>query len=219
MSPSRYIGWSIVCLLLVQLSAYAFAVEWEDLAEPETALPSPNSDTNQPYLPYPPMVQTQRAPEQPRPWYRRLLNPFIKQASPPILQPAKTPKESPKETLPLADPLIRLPMGIHTDAIKVPSGFYLLSLQLGASPSDTRLLLRRQQQTLLSLAVQQAVAPMTSADPLPPPPVKTDANAKSPPVSRTSAHAELAEDGQTMVLVFQDGSQHYVSIPLPVDMP
>ncbi len=184
----------------------------------------------QPYVPYPAqaMVPAEKPPEK-KPWYKRLL-PGKKSFSQPINLMPKLPKEAGRETPVLKDPMIRLAKGLMFNGRSVPPGIYLLSLKDSANGDNATLSIVRRQEALLTLPAFKE----TSSTP--PPPEQSQVALPSPPDEKAirasryydvpleekkqeplaSAHVELAQDGRTMILVYQVESQRYTSVPVPV---
>ncbi len=174
------------------------------------------------YAPYPQPAPA--PPPQKRSWLSRLLKPMTSQMSPPLYQAPKVPKESPKETEILADPLIRLAKPIHHEGSRVEPGFYILALQSPNPSSGASLTLFRQNKAILTvpalgMTTSTAVTPTT----LPTPP-KSDSKPPSAKVPHktppsVTGRVELSTDGNTLLLIYQKGSEEFSSVPLSVVVP
>ncbi len=190
------------------------------------------------YAPYPPPAPTQAplAQEPPKPWYKKLLSPVSKKANLPIKQVQPVPKDKPKETLALKDPIIRLAKGIRYNHQSLPPGIYLLRLIESNNDTEASLVIQRQQHPMLTVPIGSRTGnTMEKADPkaqsLPPAPdITSKASEKGKAQHSTSIQetktppeaegwVELSEDGQSVKLVYKAPKIVYTSVPLLVDGP
>lgn len=207
----------LLCGLLIVLRGHPSAAQELDEVMDAYDIP-PSSYYGQPYLPYPPqqMLPVQSQSPVKRPWYKRILNPFVRQASPPIYQVQKPPTEKPKETQALPNPLIRLAKGIRYEDKTVFPGLYLLEFQPGSSEKEAFLSLVQKQERLLRIPAKALSTEKLLSQALPSPPDKSRDKTKTTPAEESLGRVELSQDGQTVVLIYQQGQRQYVSDPLMV---
>jgi hypothetical protein len=176
------------------------------------------------YSPYPPIMPGIAQPPPPRTtWLGKLLRPFVKHASPPILQAPKTPKEAGKEPAPRSEPLIRLPHAVTVEGVTVPAGFYLIGLVQGGIPSECVLTLNRQQHVILRVKASGTYTPSAAQThaketllPAPPQPVTHKDLPVLTPSTAAKAYLQGIPDTQTLILVYELGGVRYTSEPMPV---
>lgn len=189
-------------------AGFAEETSWTDLEEIDNYYVSPS-----PAYPAP-----QAPPQKKRPWYKRIFRPITKRMSPPINQAKKFPKSPPKETQPLKDPLIRITQGIEYKELMLQPGFYLLHLNPGGETHEATLSVMQQSKQLFTLPAKSSSPhkqqPASSnGSSLPPPPHKKHNNASN---SEVFARFQLAPDGRSAILIYNQGDDQYFSIPLKV---
>lgn len=202
--------------------------DYENIGTPWGAsagtLPSPPAGYPNGYATYP-----QPAPQAPAPkrsFLGRLFAPITNRMSPPINQAPKMPKETGLTLQASGDPLVRLAKGAKVAEATVNPGFYLLKKESDSGAPAVFLSLVQGSEVLVRVpATQTASEPVATPQPTAAAPTgksnKQKAALPSEPVKPktlkpATAQVELSADGQTMVLVYQQGQATWKSNPMPV---
>lgn len=238
--------WGVV-LLWALGTLPAPAQDWLDIEEPpsyDQQVPPAGYGYPQPmppgygypqsYYPYPAPAVAPMPPAEKKPWYKKLFSPITNRMNPPIYREPKVPKDPPKETVAVKDPLIRLAKGVAYQGTEIPPGFYIMKVKPAGEDAGAWLSLYRKQEEIVSVPAFKKASekpPVTTENSkLPPPPVTKNAEkpeqdaatdtgkdkAKEP---EASALVELAQDGQSVILVYRTDDQEYTSLPLAVLAP
>ncbi len=222
MVKGRWAATSLISLMLL-FATLSFCWAQDDLQDiPDPPYYPPNAV--QPYTQYPSQSTQQQAPPQHVPWYKKLFSPMTRRMNPPIYRAKKVPTGKPRETKPLGDPLIRLAKGISYHDTDVPPGFYIIHLSPGKNSGEASLVMMREDQPVLMVPAKQLSADsttssdttVTASETLPAPPDKKAAGSEGDLKDAASAFVTLAQDGQSVMIVYQKGDTQYQSVPLAV---
>lgn len=228
---------------LLSLLAYTPCTWAENSGGVESLNPSDYENIGTPWgvsagnLPAPPVgyptgyaAYPQPAPQAPAPkrsFLGRLFSPFTKQMSPPINQAPKVPKDTGLKLQASGDPLVRLAKGAKVAESTVNPGFYLLKKDNDTSAPAVFLSLVQGTEVVARIpATQTASEPLEASRTTPPVTSNTKGRKQNASTSSASAspktpkaptaQVELSADGQSMVLVYQQGQATWKSNPVPV---